>query len=45
MHQGLNLEMLLKIELNNGAQCKNAIMFRFLEIISKFSLYILPHSR
>ena len=36
--------MLLKIELNNGAQCKNAIMFHFLVTISIFSVYQLPHS-
>ena len=42
--QGLNLERLLKIELNSRAQCKNAINFPFSVTVSKFSPYILPHS-
>ena len=35
--------MLLKIELNNRAQCKNAIKFPFSVTVSKFSPYTLPH--
>ena len=42
--QGLNLERLLKIELNSRAQCKNAINFPFSVTVSKFSHYILLHS-